>query len=90
MKISISNTSIKRCRNKFPIKGIGKVVNSALLLFSLDIETIIAEFICDSDNDELYNILLYLIRENCKDSNILNELKKFDYIILKQRLKKQQ
>lgn len=80
MKINISNTSIKRCRNKFPIKGIGKVINSVLSLFRLsDVEVIISEFIYDSDDSRLYNVLLYLIRENCKDSDILEELKEFDY-----------
>ena len=80
MKITISNSSIKRCRNKFPITGIGKVINSALLLFQLfDVKQIIAEFICDPDNKQLYNVLLYLIRENCKDQKIIDELKIFTY-----------
>lgn len=80
MKITISNSSIKRCRNKVPITGIGKVINSALLLFQLcDVEQIIAEFIYDFDNKQLYNILLYLIRENCEDQKIIDELKDFDY-----------
>lgn len=76
----ISNSSIKRCRNAFPIIGIGKVINSALLLFnSHDVEQIIAEFIYDSDNKQLYNVLLYLIRENCGDQKIINQLKVFEY-----------
>lgn len=80
MIMTISNSSIKRCRNKFPITGIGKVINSALLLFQLcDVELIIAEFICDPDNKQLYNVLLYLIRENCKDQKIIDELKNFIY-----------
>ena len=80
MKINISNSSIKRCRNKFSIIGIGKVINSALLLFNLfDVEQIIAEFIYDSDNKQLYNVLLYLIRENCKDQKIIDELQNFNY-----------
>ena len=80
MKITISNSSIKKCRNKFPIIRIGKVINSALLLFQVcDIEQIIAEFIYDFDNKQLYNILLYLIRENCEEQKIIDELKDFDY-----------
>ncbi len=80
MKIIISNSSIKRCRNKFSITGIGKVINSVLLLFNLcDVEQIIAEFIYDSDNKQLYNVLLYLIRENCKNQKIIEELQNFNY-----------
>ncbi len=76
----ISNSSIKRCRNKFSIIGIGKVINSALSLFnSLDVEQIIAEFIYDFDDKQLYNVLLYLIRENCEDQKIIDELKDFEY-----------
>lgn len=75
----ISNSSIKRCRNIFLEKGIGKTINSALDLFNtLSIEEIIAEFIYDYDNKKLYNVLLYLIRENYKE--YLDELKKFNYL----------
>lgn len=80
MILEISNSSKKRCREKFPIKGIGKIINSAVLILEkVDVEVVIAESIYDSDDKSLYNVLLYLIRENCTDFNIINELNKFDY-----------
>ena len=80
MIITISNSSLKRCREKFPYKGIGKKINSAIKLLELEpVEVVISEFIYDSDEPKFYNILLYLIRENCKDEKILDELKKFNY-----------
>ena len=79
--LKISEGSKKRCREKFPIKKIGKVINSAVLLLDLvPVETVISECIYDSDNPNLYNVLLYLIRENCGDEKIISELKNFDYI----------
>lgn len=81
MVLKISEGSKKRCRSQFPIKRIGKLINSAVLLLDLiPVETVISECIYDSDNPNLYNVLLYLIRENCKDENIINELKSFNYI----------
>lgn len=78
--LKISEGSKKRCREKFPIKKIGKVINSAVhLLDSISVEIVISEFIYDTDDPNLYNVLLYLIRENCKDEKIINELNKFDY-----------
>jgi hypothetical protein len=78
--LKISEGSKKRCREKFPIKKIGKVINSAVLLLDLvPIETAISECIYDTDNPNLYNVLLYLIRENCTDEKIINELKSFNY-----------
>ena len=80
MIVKISEGSKKKCREIFPIKKIGKVINSAVLLLDLvPVETVISECIYDSDNPNLYNVLLYLIRENCKDENIINELKSFNY-----------
>ena len=80
MMLKISNSSIKRCREKFPIKRIGKTIKSALMMFDLlSVETIISECIYDSDNPKLYNVLLYLIRENCNDEKIINELSTFEY-----------
>ena len=79
--LKISEGSKKRCREKFPIKKIGKVINSAVhLLDSISVEIVISEFIYDTDDLNLYNVLLYLIRENCKDEKIINELNKFDYV----------
>lgn len=79
--MKISNSSKDRCRQKFQYKGIGKIINRACNLFeNEDIESIISECIYDSDNPIMYNVLLYLIRENCKDSKIINELKDFQYI----------
>lgn len=80
MLLKISNSSVKRCREKFRVKGIGKLIHSALMAFDLlSLETIISECIYDSDNPRLYNVFLYLIRENCKDGKIINELDKFEY-----------
>ena len=79
--IKISEGSKKRCRENFPIKKIGKVINSAVLLLNLvPVETVISECIYDIDNPQLYNVLLYLIRENCDNEKIISELKNFDYI----------
>ena len=82
MLLKISEESKKRCREQFPIKGIGKTIKSAVSLLELvPVETIIAECIYDHDNSRLYNVLLYLIRDSCKDQKIIDELKQFDYII---------
>ena len=81
MIIKISEGSKKRCRSQFPIKKIGKLIKSAVLLLELvPVETVISECIYDTDNPQLYNVLLYLIRENCEDEKIIRELKNFDYI----------
>ena len=81
MMVKVSEGSKKRCREKFPIKKIGKVINSAVLLLDLvPVETVISECIYDTDNKELYNVLLYLIRENCTDEKIIKELEDFDYL----------
>lgn len=82
MLLKISEGSKKRCRAQFPIKGIGKIINSAVSLLELvPVETVISECIYDPDNKKLYNVLLFLIRENCTDEKIISELKQFDYII---------
>lgn len=87
--MKISNGSKKRCRQKFDYKGIGRVINTAsFLIEEEDVNTIIAEFIYDYGNAQLYNVLLYLIRENCKDEKILNELNKFKYITNENKIKK--
>lgn len=81
MMIKISEGSKKRCRSQFPIKKIGKLIKSAVLLLELvPVETVISECIYDTDNPQLYNVLLYLIRENCDNEKIISELKNFDYI----------
>lgn len=80
MLIKVSEGSKKRCREKFPIKRIGKLINSAVSLLELvPVETVISECIYDPDNKELYNVLLYLIRENCTDEKIIKELENFEY-----------
>ena len=80
MMLKISNSSIKRCRENFPVKRIGKVIKAALMLFDLvPVELIISECIYDCYNTMLYNVLLYLIRENCTDKKIINELSAFEY-----------
>ena len=80
MMIKISEGSKKRCREKFPIKRIGKLINSAVSLLDLvPVETVISECIYDHDNKDLYNVLLFLIRENCTDEKIIKELENFEY-----------
>jgi len=76
-----SNSSKKRCREFFNYpKGIGKSINIASSLIEKEnVNTIIAEFINDYDNIQLYNVLLYLIRENFPN-NITDTLKDFQYI----------
>ena len=44
------------------------------------VEKVIAECLHDTDNKRLYNVLLFLIRENCKDEEILKEIDKFTFI----------
>ena len=79
--VKISEGSKKRCREQFPIKRIGKLINSAVSILELvPVETVIAECIYDTDNIQLYNVLLFLIRENCTDEKIINELKEFKYL----------
>ena len=81
MLLKISEGSKKRCRAQFPIKRIGKLINSAVSILDIvPVETVIAECIYDPDNKELYNVLLYLIRENCTDEKIISELKEFKYL----------
>ena len=80
--LKCSNGSLKNCREQFKIKGIGKLINSAKsILKLLPLETVISECIYDYDNEKLYNVLLFLIRANCKDEKILKELEKFSYSI---------
>ena len=80
MMLKISNSSIKQCREKFQFKRIAHIIKSALMIFDLvPIEIIISKSIYDYDNPKLYNVLLYLIRENCNDEKIINELSEFEY-----------
>ena len=82
MFVKISESSKKRCRDKFPIKRIGKFINSAVSILDLvPVEVAISECIYDTDNKELYNVLLYLIRENCTNEKIIKELENFEYTI---------
>ena len=82
MLVKVSYDSRRKCREKFPIKRIGKIIHSAVSLLELvPVKTVISECIYDTDNKELYNVLLYLIRENCTDEKIIKELEDFDYII---------
>ena len=80
MILKVSNASKKRCREKFPIKGVGKIINNAVLILEKeDVEVVITDSIYDFDDKSFYNVLLFLIRENCNDLKITNELSKFDY-----------
>lgn len=77
--MKISNGSKKRCREKFNYKGIGSLINKAVCLIEEDdVNVVIAEFIYDYDNVKLYNVMLFLLKENLD----LKELHKFDYIDL--------
>lgn len=74
--MKISNGSKKRCRQKFQYKGIGHTINDACeLIETLGKDVVIAEFIYDYDNVELYNVLLFLLKEN----DNTKELERFDY-----------
>jgi hypothetical protein len=87
--MEISNGSKKRCRQKFDYKGIGRVINDVTrLLEDFWGNDIIGEFIYQHDDALHYNVLLYLIRENCKDEKILNELNKFKYMTNENKIKK--
>lgn len=74
--MKISNSSKKRCREKFNYKGIGSLINKAAYLIEYDINVAISEFIYDYDNVKLYNVMLFLLKENSD----LKELHKFDYM----------
>lgn len=74
--MKISNGSKKRCREKFNYKGIDSLINKAIYLIEYDINAAISEFIYDYDNVKLYNVILFLLKENLN----LKELYKFDYI----------
>ena len=76
----ISNSSKKRCKEYFGhSKGIGKYINTACsLIENNDIGVIISEFIYDYDNPQLYNVLLYLIRQNFHET-VTKELIEFEY-----------
>ena len=78
--VRVSEESKKRCREKFPIKKIGKLIKSATLILDLvPVEKVISECIYNTDNSDLYNVLLYLIRENCTDEKVIKELENFEY-----------
>lgn len=86
--MKVSNGSKKRCRSKFDYKGIGKIINQmSALLEDLPTEIIVSEFIYDHTNALDYNVLLFLLLENCEDKKILNELKSFKYITNKNKIK---
>ena len=78
--ISISNGSIKRCKHKYSyIVGIGKVINTAIAIIGkLNIQAVIGEFLDDPDDIDLYNVLLFLLKENT-DIEELNNYKEIDY-----------
>ena len=78
--ISISSGSIKRCKDRFRyIVGIGKVINTAVdIIGKLNIQAVIGEFLDDPDDIDLYNVLLFLLKENT-DIEELNNYKEIDY-----------
>lgn len=74
--MKISNGSKKRCREKFNYKGIGSLINKAVYIIEYDVNVAISEFIYDYDDVKLYNVMLFLLKENSD----LKELHKFDYM----------
>lgn len=77
--VRVSDESKKRCRDKFPIKRIGKLIKSATSILDLvPVEKVITQCIHNSDNSDLRNVLLYFIRENCTDMKIIKELQNFE------------
>ena len=74
--MKISNGSKKRCRENFNYKGIGSLINKAVDIIEYDIDVAISEFIYDYDDVKLYNVMLFLLKENLD----LEELHKFDYM----------
>lgn len=81
MNLTISNGSKKRCRAKFNCIGIGKQINTAVyLLTKLDTRLVMAEHLYDHDNNKtLFDVLKFLINENCKDANVIRELKQLNF-----------
>jgi hypothetical protein len=75
--MKITNGSKKRCREKFPYKGINKIIETACEIIEFDPEVAIAEFIYDPDDNQMYNVMLFLLKENYNKK----ELDKFDYIL---------
>lgn len=76
--MKISNQSKKRCGEVFPYKGVNKIIKKACDIIEDSIDVAIAEFIYDYDNAKLYNVMLFLLKDNYK----LEELNKFNYIDL--------
>lgn len=76
MIMAISKKSIIRCREKFQYKGISHMIQTACYLIEEDVNAAIAEFIYDYDDIELYNVMLFLLKENYN----FEELKNFDYV----------
>lgn len=73
---TISNNSKKRCAKAFPYKGINKIIKIATDIIEDDINVAIGEFINDYDNPQLYNVMLFLLKDNYD----MKELNKFDYV----------
>ena len=80
--MKVSNGSKRRCREKFDYKGIGSLINNAVYHIEYDVDVAISEFIYDCDDVKLYNVMLFLLKENL-DSK---ELHKFDYMDIKKSL----
>lgn len=73
---TISNNSKKRCAKAFPYKGVNKIIKTATDIIEDDINVAIGEFIYDYDNPQLYNVMLFLLKDNYN----IKELNKFDYV----------
>lgn len=74
--ITISNNSKKRCAKAFSYKRINKIIKTATDIIEDDINVAIGEFIYDYDNPQLYNVMLFLLKDNYN----IKELNKFDYV----------
>lgn len=75
--MKITNGSKKRCREKFSYKGINKIIETACAVIEFNPEVAIAECIYDHDDNKMYNVMLFLLKENYNKK----ELDKFDYIL---------
>ena len=73
---TISNSSKKRCAKAFHYKSINKIIKTATDIIEDDINVAISEFIYDYDNPQLYNVMLFLLKDNYN----MKELNEFDYI----------
>ena len=79
--IKISNGSRRRCAQKFPYKGIWKIINDAVRIIEEEgVQIAISEFVYDYSTEQRYNVMLFLLKDNATDADTIKELSEFDYI----------